>query len=68
VKREIHIWSKGDNTIIPSRGSMKHCARLLFTIYFTIGKTIYPKELLYCPQLDYVDINAYVFGRRKCKR
>jgi len=32
---------------------MGHFARLLFTIYVTIGKTHYLEMLLHCTQLDY---------------
>jgi hypothetical protein len=39
---------------------MGHFARLLFTIYVTIGKTHYLEMLLHCTQLDYASIRSYV--------
>ncbi len=38
---------------------MKHCAKLLFTIYCIMGKTHYVEMLLYCTQLDCVGIGTY---------
>jgi hypothetical protein len=39
---------------------MGHYARLLFTIYVTIGQTRYSEMLLYCTQLDYASSESYV--------
>lgn len=51
-----------------ARGTTKHYARLLFTVYCTIGKTCYPKMSLYCTQLDHANIGTYALGGRQCRK
>jgi hypothetical protein len=47
---------------------MGHNAKLLFIVYFIAEKTCYFETLLYCTQLDCINIGYYVHRQRKYKR
>ncbi len=51
-------------TIILARGIAGHNVGLLFTV----GKTCHLKTLLYCSQLDCIDIGSNVHRQRQCMR